>query len=434
MNERRLRILLIAEAANPDWASVPLVGYSICEALRSVTNAHVVTQSRNQTALVAAGWKEGVDFSSIDSEAAARPMWIFDTWLRKLTGLGWTTTAALAALPYYYFEYLVWKQFGKRIESGEFDLVHRVTPLSPTIPSMIAARCKKAAVPFVLGPLNGGVPWPPGYDDVRRREGEWLSYVRDAYKLLPGYAQTRRSASAIVVGSKATRDQLDEAYRDRAVYIPENAIATDRFKAKVTGEPTTPLKIAFVGRLVAYKGADILIDAASALLRSNRAQLDIIGDGPEMPFLRKKIEDLGLGGQIRLDGWVEHRLLEQRLAASDVFAFPSIREFGGGVVLEAMALGLVPVVVDYAGPTELVTDSTGHRIPIGTRAELVERFRDKLTDLVNDPSGIRAMGERARQRVLRHYTWQAKAEQLCRVYNWVLGHEPKPDFGLPFPD
>ena len=434
LSERRKRILVVAEAANPEWASVPLVGWSLCQALREVVDAHVVTQARNRDAILRAGWREGIDFTTIDSETVAKPMWRFDSWLRKLTGLGWTTTSALAALPYYYFEHLLWKKFGPRVRAGDFDIVHRVTPLSPTTPSLLANRCKKAKVPFVLGPLNGGVPWPPGYDNVRRREGEWLSYVRDAYKLLPGYKSTRSAASAIIVGSRATREQLSATVHDRAIYVPENAIDPERFKSSVQGPVGAPLRVAFVGRLVPYKGADILIDASRDLLQNGRLILDIIGDGPEMPLLRRKVEEFGLGEQVRLDGWVDHTQLERRLVDSDVLAFPSIREFGGGVVLEAMALGLVPIVVDYAGPAELVTESTGHRIPIGNRVELVERFRQTLTQLVDNPHTIRPLGERARRRVFDKFTWQAKASQMNEVYSWVLGQAPMPDFGMPFPD
>jgi glycosyltransferase involved in cell wall biosynthesis len=44
------------------------------------------------------------------------------------------------------------------------------------------------------------------------------------------------------------------------------------------------------------------------------------------------------------------------------------------------------------------------------------------------------MGLRARERVLKHFTWDAKARQMLDIYRWVYGEGAKPDFGMPFPD
>src|SRR5687767_4771760 len=68
---RRLKVLLIAESCNPKMISVPLVGYSQAKALREVTDAHVVTHSRNAEDLGSVGWQKGVDFSTVDAEWAA---------------------------------------------------------------------------------------------------------------------------------------------------------------------------------------------------------------------------------------------------------------------------------------------------------------------------------------------------------------------------
>lgn len=413
------RKLLIAEAANPEWVSVPLVGWSLASAIARATPAHIVTHVRNREAIDRAGLKEGRDYTAIDSDAVARPLWRIGQALRGGKGVGWTTSTAFGAVAYYYFERLLWQRFGDAIRRGEYDVVHRITPLSPTVPSLLAAKCRNAGVPFVVGPLNGGVPWPAGYDAARRIEREWLSYVRGAYRLLPGYRSMLESSAAIIAGSRDTLGQIPLQYRDKCIYIPENAIDPTRFAPAERRTPQLPLRACFVGRLVPYKGPDMLIESVSPLVESGRLLLDVFGDGPMMPELQTAVSQRGLQAGIRLHGWVEHRQLPELMGQSDLFLFPSIREFGGGVVLEAMALGLVPVVVDYAGPGELVTEGTGRKISIGPRERVIAEFRHVVSQLCDDPGQVVALGMAARRRVENLFTWDKKAEQVLQVYSWA---------------
>lgn len=427
---KRLRALLIAEAANPEWVSVPLEGWSHARALLDEVDGHLVTQVRNAEAIGRTGLDPAL-YTTIDSERVAAPLYRLADRLRGGAGKGWTTMTAVSALSYYYFERLVWRRFGDEIRQGRWDVVHRLTPLSPTSPSTIARRCARAGVPFVWGPINGGVPWPREFDRARRKEREWLSYVRGLHRLMPGYRSTRRNTAAIVAGSLATLEQVPAAFREKCVYIAENAIDPQRFTLSRTETPSLPLRVAFVGRLVPYKCADVLIEACAPLVREGRVALDIIGDGPEMPRLKALAAELGVAEGVRLDGWVEHRVLQERLVRSAVFGFPSIREFGGAVVLEAMALGLVPVVVNYGGPGELVSADTGVRVPLGSRESLVAAFRASLTELAADPARLAPVGARARERAISRFTWPAKAKQTVEVYRWVTGARPdRPVFDL----
>lgn len=430
-NTVRPRVLVIAEAANPEWTSVPLVGWSLAHALRSVADVHIVTQIRNREAILRAGLIEGQDFTAIDSEAVARPMYRAAGLLRMGKGKGWTTNTAIAALSYPYFERLVWQTFGARITAGEFDIVHRVTPLSPTMNSPIAARVTAAGVPFMLGPLNGGVPWPPGFDAERRREREWLSYLRGAYKLLPGRGSSLRSARAIITGSYHTRSEIPQQHQGKTVWLPENAIDPARFHKTAAQDISGPLRGVFVGRLVPYKGPEMLLEAAADLMRAGRLQIDIIGDGPLRPVLNALVARLGVTGQVTFHGQLKHEKVQDAMAAANLLTFPSIREFGGGVVLEAMALGVVPVVVDYAGPGELVTDATGYKVPIGTREEIKARFEALLKEIVDDPKSLPKRAVAAKARATAHFTWPAKAAQVARIYDALLHAAPLPQDLIP---
>ncbi len=410
------RVLAIAEAANPDWVSVPLVGWSLAHALRARAEVHLVTQSRNREAILKAGYVEGQDVTFIDSEAFARPLWKLGEWLRMGQGKGWTMVQALNAIAYPHFERLVWQQFGERIAAGEWDIVHRITPLSPTIASPIAARIAKTGTPFLLGPLNGGVPWPDEFDSERRAEREYLSYVRNAYKALPGRKATLKHASAVLCGSRHTASEMPESCAHKVVYLPENGIDPARFNATV--KPRSGLlRAAFVGRLVPYKGADMLLAAAEPLIERGAIQIDIIGDGP----MRHALEEQAGGSEcVTFHGWLEHREVQNVLRDAHILAFPSIREFGGGVVLEAMALGVPAMVVDYAGPGELVTPETGIKVPLSSRAGIIKGFRTELRRLAEDPSQLAPMAMAAQARVQQDFTWARKAEQVAQVYDAIL--------------
>lgn len=428
----RPRVLVMAEAANPEWVSVPLIGWSLAHALREVADVHIVTQIRNREAILRAGLVEGKDFTAIDSEAVAKPLYRLGSLLRMGQGKGWTMTTAVNAISYPYFEHLVWTTFGDRIRAGEFDLVHRVTPVSPTAQSPIARRCAAAGVPFVMGPLNGGVPWPRGFDAERRREREWLSYVRGAYKLMPGRGATLKAAAAILCGSRHTASEIPAAHADKTIWLPENAIDPARFNRVCDQDLTGPLRGCFIGRLVPYKGPDMAIEAAADLMRAGRFAMDIIGDGPMRADLEALAERLGVAQAVTFHGNLPHGQVQDVAARANLLTFPSIREFGGGVVLEAMVLGVVPAIVDYAGPGELVSEATGYKVPIGPRDRIIAALKDQLEAIADDPSALPGLAEAGRARALAQFTWPAKAAQIARIYDWVRdgASAPAPDLGL----
>jgi len=108
---------------------------------------------------------------------------------------------------------------------------------------------------------------------------------------------------------------------------------------------------------------------------------------------------------------------------SQVFVFPSLREFGGGVILEAMACALPCLIVDYGGPGELVSDTTGVKLPMRPREELIESLRIAMERLAADPASCRRMGEEAAAEVRREHTWEAKAARVAEIYQSVAARK-----------
>ncbi len=419
---RRPRVLVLAEKANPSWISVPLVGWRHIESIAGFADVHLVTHVRNRADILARGQVVS-RCTFVDPGPIERLTNFAAAQLEGAFAMGNVTETAFQVPMYYQFERLAWAAMRDALGRGEYDLVHRVTPVSPAVPSLIGARLKKLGVPFIVGPLNGGVPWHPGNADIRRREGEWVGYLRAAHRLLPYYRSMRRDAAAVIVGSAAAYlEALEQTPKERCFYLPENAIDVRAFPLSARGHGERPLRVAYLGRLIPAKGPQLLLEAAAPLVAAGRVTLDYLGDGPEELELKKRAAALGLGDRVRFAGWVPHAELSQHLAAMSVLCFPGVREFGGAVTMEGMALGLVPLVVAYGGPGEVVTDDTGVRVPIGDSPSLIAGLRAALARLADLPGAeLRAIGERARARVVEHFSTEAKAQKTWAIYEWVLG-------------
>ena len=195
-------------------------------------------------------------------------------------------------------------------------------------------------------------------------------------------------------------------------------------RSPVRHGPPDKLTFLFVGRLVAFKCLRIAVAAfgASPLLRRHR--LLVVGDGPDRGLLEEQVRCLGLESTVEFAGARPGSEVPALMQAADVFVFPSIRESGGLVIVEAMASGLPCVVTDYGGPGETLVDNCGIKIPLGSAEQLISRFKDKLEQLALDLALRERLGTAARARALDLFTWDGKARMFVEIYRWVLGCRP----------
>jgi glycosyltransferase involved in cell wall biosynthesis len=423
-----MRVLLLANDCNPDWPSLPVVGYNACRGIAEHVDVVVATHIRNKENITAKGFgKAQVEY--LDNEYIASPMYKAATWLRGGKSVGWTTNIAMQYPPYLAFEWEAWKRFKDELRAGKFDLVHRVTPMSPTLPSPMAKWLKKIGVPFILGPLNGGLRWPPEFTGELKKEKERLTYLRDAYKLLP-YAKSSYSKSAAILAAfQHTIDRLPPEDRDRMIDFPEVGIDPTLFGAPADRPVKEQVTFLYAGRLVPYKCPDVAVLAMAANPNLRKHKLIVAGDGPEMPHLQQIVQDNNLENCVELIGRRTQAEIGQLMRTSDILAFPSIRELGAGVVVEAMATGLPSIVVNYGGPGGLITDSNGIKVPLGDKQHLIKQFAAEMETLANDPARRATLGHQARENAVRIYDWTAKGKKTVEVYEWVLGKRTaKPGF------
>lgn len=174
--------------------------------------------------------------------------------------------------------------------------------------------------------------------------------------------------------------------------------------------------VLFVGRLVYYKGADVLVRAMAGV----DADLVIVGSGPLDADLRRLAADLGVAARTTFVAAPGDDELAAWYHAADVFCLPSVArsEAFGLVQIEAHACG-TPVVstqlttgVPYANRDGV----TGLVVPPGDAPALAGALRRLLTDQV-----LRArLGRQARVRALREFTIPRMVEQTLGVYAEAL--------------
>jgi glycosyltransferase involved in cell wall biosynthesis len=420
----RLRVLLLAPDCNPEGISIPFVAYSHAAALAKMHDVTVVIGSSAENSVRRAN----APFHSI--EVVRMPIlerifdWGFRTFLKSNYDTQWLT-----AFMYPFslaFEWYAWRQLRRRIFAGEFDVVHRLLPMSPTLPSPFAFFLRKGPIPFVIGPLNGGLRSAPGFSHPDKEKG-WGWRARRLYRYVPFARSTYRRAAAIIIASYHMRAEF-AAYRDKLFYVPENGIARSLCSDDMRSpQPGDKLEFIFVGGLVPRKACYLALRAAAPLLRKGLAHFTVIGNGPERTSLDQLVKSLGIEASVEFCGWLSHMEAINRLRAADVVILPAIREGGGGVVFEALASGAVPVILDYGGPGDIVRPEVGFKVLPTNEADVVTQMEKILADLEGNREVVYRLRQQGMSYARECLTWDAKAQSTTRVLNWVVRQGPKPD-------
>lgn len=422
-----LRVLVLADDCNPEWPSLPVVGYKYARSLARVADVTLATHVRNRENIEKAG-DIGARVVYVDNEWLAAPMYKLARAIRRGPEVAWSVQQMMNYLPYLEFERRAHAACKDDLKAGRFDIVHRITPMSPTLPSWIAGR---GPAPFVIGPLNGNLAWPAAFRAEQAREKERLRALRNISNHLPYARRTYEKAGAVLAAFRHTIEGLTHADPAKIVPLPEIGFDSAVFHAEGRTPPFSgpgPFTFLYAGRLVPYKVPEAAIRAFATSERLAPHRLSVIGDGPEMERLKAIVAGTGAADRIVFEGRKSQGEVADAMRAADAFVFPSIRELGAGVVIEAMASGLVTLVTGYGAPGDLVANGRGVAVPLAPLPELTDGFRAAMEGCLADPDTHRAMAEAGRDYAAGLYEWDTKAAYTVRIYRAVLAGEPLSGF------
>jgi len=293
----------------------------------------------------------------------------------------------LLQLPFF-FASLLWATW-RSIRTWSPDVIHAHWIVPQAFVACIAAG---RAVP-ILCTSHGG--------DLHALRGPFFRYVK-------AWTLTRCNAVTVVSESMVPHVLTLAPSADVAV-IPMGTDLTDLFVPPPASAQREANRLLFVGRLVAKKGVDYLLEAFAVIARSRPdLRLTIAGRGPLETALREKAKALGIADRVTFLGGVPHAELPALYQKAAVAVFPFVvaadgdQEGFGLVTVEAMGCGCPVIASDLPAVRDAVEPGvTGVLVPAGDVAALAEAIRALLED-----SGLREMiARQALARAQERFDW-----------------------------
>jgi glycosyltransferase involved in cell wall biosynthesis len=275
------------------------------------------------------------------------------------------------------------------------DLIQVEEEPSSLLAATIATLARRAAIPLIAFSWQSH-PAPLGFFARRRA------------------ARTLAATSGVIGGNERAATLLHrEAPHAAVAAIPESGITTVPVRPRPDREQ---LVIGFVGRLSPERRAELLVRALGQTF--GPWELVIVGTGPEQEAIEAAIARQGLASRVHWSGAVRRDALEETWAAIDCLVMPwedteDWVEPHSPVLLEAMASGVTPIVTRAGALPELVGDA-------GIVVEGLEDLTEALQRAVTDPARCRALGGKARQRVLERYADSAIAARTLEFWHQVI--------------
>lgn len=318
----------------------------------------------------------------------------------------------------------------KMIAELGVNVIHQPMPVSPKEPSLIFGF----GVPVVIGPMNGGIDYPPAFQHMQGKFEDWaLNLGRLSANFLNWIIPGKRKAACLLVANERTRVALPRCVSNVPVYrLVENGVDLALWRSPVNSiiesSPEKLVHYVYMGRLVDWKAVDILVTAFSETSKQCSISLEIIGDGPERFSLEDQARILGIlsspfesrsSGKVQFTGWLTQRECALRLQTSDVLVLPSLMECGGAVVLEAMSMSVPVIASNWGGPADYLDDSCGVLLNVASRNLFLTQLIDGIVSLAkNEPLRIK-MGENGKNKVATQFDWEIKVNSMIDIYTKV---------------
>ena len=408
----RLRVLACAFACCPPGkpgfaGGEDVLGWNLLNQIGARHDVWALTTSQNKTSIeqgVSEGLINHVRFQYLD----------LPFWLRPMLRIQGGHQA-------YYFLWQIKAYFvARRLHRKErFDLFHHITYANDWMASFIGGLLP---IPYIRGPGGGAHRTPKGFLKEYSLNGKLWELVRSAgqwaFRHDPFFLISQNRAKAILVCTSESMAQLPQSWEQKAHFFPVSGVSREDLETEAPSPSSGEIfEVLSAGKLIRIKGFALAIRAFKKFsdLHPN-TRFTIAGRGPEEVHLNKLISSFGLEEKVILCGEVPRDNLLNKMAAVDVFLFTSLRDGGGTVVTEAMAVGTPVVCLDAAGPGLHINENCGLKVVPASPEQAVEGLAAALDVLYSNRSLLKLLGAGAKERAANEYDWDKLGNRLMQIY------------------
>jgi glycosyltransferase involved in cell wall biosynthesis len=428
----KLRVLACAFVCSPSGNNQlghgeAVLGWNLVMQLARFHEVHVLTHPSNRAGIEKA--LQGQTRPHLSFDYFDLPRWV--GVLRKLQG----------CFQIYSYLWQIQAYFVARRLHGKikFDAFHHLTYANDWAASFVGALLP---IPYFRGPCGGAQKTPRQFLPEYAWHNRFWERVRAAMGWVlrhdPFFLLGQWRARRLLLCNRESLEALPKRFQHKATLFPVNGISPEDLSliagrngrggsrdgkaAGSSGMARKEFRILSAARLIALKGYGLAIRAFKPFAdRHADAKMVIAGEGPDLARLQKLVSSLQLGKQVDFPGWMDRNGLLAAMCSCDVFLFPSFRDGGGAVVVEAMASGIPVICMDLAGPGMHITEQCGIKLPARSPDETIELMTGALERLYQDRELCVKMGEAGRARAERDYSWDHLGERLLKIYEEGLG-------------
>ncbi len=280
-----------------------------------------------------------------------------------------------------------------------------------------------AARRFIWGPIGGLETIPRGYSRHYSFQSRMIESVRRLVAMVvpytPGFRWRCRQADLILCKTDITRASLPSKYRDKAVLMTDVAADISDMSQSVAHQSQDGLRLLCVGRLDAWRGFDLAIEAVAELRDTGLSvHLDILGNGSDKSRLKKLITSLSLGDTVSLCGEVTSEDYRRYLSDADIVLNPSLKEGAVTVSFDTMAAGKPLVALDTTGYTRYFSPDYSVIIPRGKRDVVISSIAAAVSRLADD-SLRQSMGQSAIEAASK-FSWKFHGDEIREAVRSVI--------------